>query len=422
MAADGPQRGARSWASRLTVRGRLTVLYALVFLCTGGVLLLLTYAAVRGSSSHSVAIAIPHPGPGQPVPSVIRNEVTRNVSSQRASDLGRLLLVSAIALSMMTLVSLAVGRFLAGRVLRPLRAMTATTQQISEESLDRRLVTAGPRDELRDLGETINGLLERLEVAFEAQRQFVANASHELRTPLTVSRALLEMILGDDHATVESLRETCRHVLEAGEEEEKLIDALLVLARSQRGLDHREAVDLALVTRRVLDARGDGPYAPGVDLTATLSAAPLLGDPQLVERLVANLLDNARRHNVSGGRVDIEVAARDGRASLTISNTGPVMPAEEVGRLLEPFRRVTRDRVGHAGGHGLGLSIVAAIARAHRANLDVRARPAGGLEVEVRFAALAGTPTAGTPTAGTPTAGTPTAGTPTAAAGLPPPV
>jgi signal transduction histidine kinase len=271
--------------------------------------------------------------------------------------------------------------------------MTATTQQISEVSLDRRLATAGPRDELRDLGETINGLLERLEVAFEAQRQFVANASHELRTPLTVSRALLEMILGDDQATIESLRQTCRHVLEAGEEEEKLIDALLILARSQRGLDHREPIDLAVVTRRVLDARGDVPFGTGVDLTATLSPAPLLGDPQLVERLVSNLVDNARRHNVAGGQVDIEVTRRDGRSSMTISNTGPVVPDQELARLLEPFRRATPDRVGHAGGHGLGLSIVAAIARAHGASLDIRARAVGGLHVEVRFAAAAGTPT-----------------------------
>lgn len=387
-----PARGARRWASRVTVRGRLTVLYALVVLGTGGVLLLLTYAAVRGSSSHSVEIAVPKPGPGQLIPALVRKEVDRNVSSQRAFDLERLLFVSVIALSLMTLVSLVVGRFLAGRVLRPLRAMTATTQQISEESLDRRLVTAGPRDELRDLGETINGLLQRLQVAFEAQRQFVANASHELRTPLTVSRALLEMALGDEHATVDSFRQTCRHVLEAGEEEERLIDALLVLARSQRGLDHHEPVDLALVTRRVLDTRGDVPNAGGVDLTATLSPASLLGDPQLVERLVSNLIDNARRHNVAGGRVDIEVATRDDRACLTISNTGAVVPEAEVARLLEPFRRLTPDRVGHVGGHGLGLSIVAAIARAHGANLDVSARAAGGLEVEVRFPAVAVAP------------------------------
>jgi signal transduction histidine kinase len=261
--------------------------------------------------------------------------------------------------------------------------MTATTREISEANLHQRLAMHGPRDELRQLADTIDGLLERLQGAFDAQRRFVANASHELRTPLTTTRALLEMALTDPHATVESFRITCQHVLEESEEQEALIEALLVLAHSQRGLDHREAVELAAVATVVVHAHEGEVAAAGLHMNVSLTSTPLLGDVRLIERLVTNLFENAIAHNVDGGDIRLQVATRRDRAVLTISNTGRPVPPDEVQRLLQPFQRLRPDRVG--GGLGLGLSIVSAIAAAHDATLEARPGPTGGLEVQVTF-------------------------------------
>jgi signal transduction histidine kinase len=212
----------------------------------------------------------------------------------------------------------------------------------------------------------------------------VANASHELRTPLTVSRALLEMTIEDPNATVESFRATCRQVLEEGEQQEQLIDSLLLLARSQRGLDRREPLDLALVTADVLRAHEAAAARRGLGLESSLQSAPLSGDRRLIERLVSNLLENAFRYNVPQGRVRVAVA-RDGHSTLSVTNTGPLVPPEDVERLLQPFQRMSQERTGEHEGLGLGLSIVQAIARAHDATLAVRAQVGGGLEVEVSF-------------------------------------
>jgi signal transduction histidine kinase len=368
---------------RATIRGRLTRLYGLVFLVSAGALLLLTYG---GTSSSSVSVsAVPVASPPRPFGGPAA-AVVNEVAHQRNSDLHGLLIVSILALAIMAVVSVALGWLLAGRVLRPLRTMTAATRQISAENLHERLALDGPRDELRDLGDTIDGLLERLEGAFDAQRRFVANASHELRTPLTVGRALLEMVLSDPDATIETYRTICQQVVEAGEEQEQLIDALLMLARSQRGLDHRETVDLALVTGQVLHSQQPAAAARGLRLDASLTAAPLSGDPRLVERLVSNLVENAIRHNVPGGHAQIRVESRDGHATLTVINTGPIVPKEQIERLLQPFQRIAPERVGRPDGLGLGLSIVAAIATVHEAALDIQPVASGGLEVNVRFA------------------------------------
>jgi signal transduction histidine kinase len=306
-------------------------------------------------------------------------------NGQRGADLHRLEIESGIALAIMTIVAAALGWVVAGRVLRPLRTITAATQQISEASLHHRLAMTGPRDELRMLAATIDGVLERLEGAFDAQRRFVANASHELRTPLTATRALLEMALSDPHATVETFRDTCRQALDEGEQQERLIDALLALAHGQRGIDQREVIDLAAVTRDVLEAHEPSAAAAGVGLDVSLKPALISGDRRLIERLVSNLVENAIRHNSANGVLQTRVEALAGQAMLRITNTGPAVPPEELERLLQPFQRLLPDRVGHGDGAGLGLSIVAAIATAHEAALDIRPRTAGGLEVEVRF-------------------------------------
>jgi signal transduction histidine kinase len=225
-------------------------------------------------------------------------------------------------------------------------------------------------------------LLARLEQAFEAQRRFVANASHELRTPLTLERALVEVALADPDASVESLRETCNRVLVAGQQQERTIEALLTLARGQRGLQIREPIDLAAVGAEALGSVGDG------DLLrkGQFAPAPVSGDPGLVERLVANLLDNAAHYNVPGGWITVSTSiGPDGRPLLSVANSGPVVAPEEAEQLREPFRRGNGERTGHGEGIGLGLSIVDAIASAHGADVTLVAQPAGGLAVTVVF-------------------------------------
>jgi signal transduction histidine kinase len=259
--------------------------------------------------------------------------------------------------------------------------MNARARGISEHNLHERLALEGPNDELTELANTFDGMLARLEGAFESQRRFVANASHELRTPITVERTLVEVALADPDATVDSLRATCERVLAASEQQERLIEALLTLARSQRGLDHRAKLDLSEIAGEVVQARSSN----GVVLQSSFGSAPTTGDPALIERLIANLLDNAIAYNTDGGWARTWTGIRDGKPTVTVANSGGMVPLDQVDGLLEPFRRLDGDRTGHPAGLGLGLSIVGAIAAAHGAELGVRAREEGGLEVEVRF-------------------------------------
>jgi signal transduction histidine kinase len=305
------------------------------------------------------------------------------LSHQRAAQLGALLTTSGIALGVMAFVSIGLGWLMAGRALRPVRTMSARARGISERNLHERLALDGPNDELKELGDTFDGLLARLETAFESQRRFAANASHELRTPITLERTLVEVALADPHASIDSLRETCERVLAASEQQERLIESLLTLARSQRGLDRREDLDLGAIAGEVVQ----GVSSNGVRIESELGDACTTGDPALVERLVANLLDNAL-HYQSHGWVRAWTGLRDGRPTLRVVNTGPVIPPDQAAVLAEPFRRLNGERTGHKDGLGLGLSIVGAIAAAHDADLHLTPRPSGGLEVEVRFRAV----------------------------------
>jgi signal transduction histidine kinase len=298
------------------------------------------------------------------------------------------LLGSVIALAIMVVVAIWLGWLMAGRVLRPLRTMTAAARRISEVNLHERLAMPGPGDELKDLGDTIDELLARLEGAFDAQRRFVANASHELRTPLTVERVMLETALADPDATAESMRATFVDLLATSQQQEQIIQALLTLARSQRGLEHREPFDLAAVTGEVLSARYPEAQRLGLRIEASLAPAMSTGDPQLAQRLVANLADNALRHNVADGWIDVATGIRAGQSVIWVANSGPLVPENEVSRLFQPFQRGGDDRTARpdgAGGLGLGLSIVNAIAAAHGAIVKGRAQPAGGLGIEVAF-------------------------------------
>jgi signal transduction histidine kinase len=375
---------------RRTVRLRLTLLYGGLFLGSGAILLVLSYELMAHEFLRNVVSGVAIPGSGIERTSQSGANLP---GEQQAEVLHDFALGAGIALAAMAVASIWLGWLMAGRVLRPLRTMTAATRRISEANLHERLALAGPGDELRDLGDTIDGLLARLESAFDAQRRFVANASHELRTPLTVERVLLETALADPHASAESLRATCEELLTISQQQEQIIQALLTLARSQRGLEHREYFDLASVAGEVLSLRAGQAELAGLHVYATLAAAVSTGDPHLAQRLVANLVDNALRYNVANGWINVATRMRDGQCVIRVANSGPVVPPEEVERLFQPFQRGGLDRTARPDdtGLGLGLSIVEAIAAAHGATVTATARPDGGLDIEAAFPAGRGT-------------------------------
>jgi signal transduction histidine kinase len=354
------------------LRTRLALLYGGVFFATGTVLLAFVYAAFwKGGSSETA------PANGAPTGSV---SVARH---QHGVDLHLLLISSVVGLAVMCVLAAVLGWAIAGRALRPLRAMTTTAQAISADSLHSRIGLDSPYREFAELGATLDDLFGRLDAAFQSQRHFVANASHELRTPLTAERALLQVALADPDVSVESLRAACEEVLALGAAQERLIESLLTLASSEQGVDRWQPLDLSAMTAVVLAPRQDDAACHGVQISAALGEARTHGDPRLVESLVANLVDNAIHHNVPGGRVDVATWG----ASVTVRNTGAAIPPDEVDRLFEPFQRLRRERVRLQDGHGLGLAIVRAIAIAHGATITARALEAGGLEVEVAFPA-----------------------------------
>ncbi|MFI5895891.1 sensor histidine kinase [Actinoplanes sp. NPDC051513] len=355
----------------LTVRLRLTLLYGALSLLAGAGVLAITYLLIANSVPNIYSRQVGGPPGGPDLAGVSRDEAAQ----QRETVLHLLLKQSVYALAIMAVVAALLGWLVAGRVLRPLRTMTAGIQSISARNLHERLAIAGPRDELKDLADTVDGLLGRLEAALDSHRRFVANAAHELRTPLTLEHALLEEAVLDPDATAESFRAQYKELMVVSEQQARLLDSLLVLATSERGLDRRESVDLAALTGDVLRA-----FSPDVVIEADLHPAWATGDSVLIGRLVANLVDNAIAYNVPGGRV--EVATGDSRLSVT--NTGPPVPPEMVERLLAPFQRLSRT-AGEDGHHGLGLSIVQAITASHSAELTVRANPGGGLSVTVLF-------------------------------------
>jgi len=306
-------------------------------------------------------------------------------AAQRAVDSHQLLVNSGIALGLVAVLALLAGWLVAGRMLRPIRTITRTARRISATSLHERLALDGPPDELRELGDTLDSLFARLEAAFDAQRHFVANASHELRTPLTAERTLLQVALDDPGTTTSAWRSTAREVLASSDEQARLIEALLTLASSEGGLDDPEPVDLAGAVQSVLAGLQPEIGRLGLHVDAVTSPALLAGDALLAERLVTNLLANAVRHNVAAGRIEVVTGTEEGQAVLSVTNTGPVIPPADVDRLFQPFQRLDRRRAHYRDGHGLGLSIVLAIATAHRASITARSRPDGGLCVRVSF-------------------------------------
>ncbi len=292
---------------------------------------------------------------------------------------------AGIAIVLAVLVGLWFTWQLAGLYLRPLRTLNATARDISATNLHRRLGLQGPDDELTQLGSTLDDLFGRLESSFESQRRFVANASHELRTPLAGQRTLLQVALADPDATAESLRSACEEALALGERQGQLVDGLLTLASSERGIERREPLDLAEIVDRVLVSRHQEAARRGIEIRASLDAAPTTGDPILIESMVANLLDNAIQHNVPDGSIELSTNRLRTVSQLSVGNSGPIVPTAEVERLFQPFQQLGNDRTGSGDRRGLGLAIVKAIAHAHHANITPHPRPSGGLDVEISF-------------------------------------
>jgi signal transduction histidine kinase len=365
---------------RMTVRWRLTLLYGGLFLVSGVALLAITYLLVAHAP-----IRLP---PGRVIAIERSSRVPQSLRAarvqQRSAELHDLLIESGIALGIMASVSGLLGWVVAGRVLRPLRTMTAVTRQISETNLDQRLAIAGPGDELRELADTIDGLLHRLQRSFESQRRFIANASHELRTPLATMRTTLDVESakpGQIPPRLSALDADLRGELDHAD---RLLEDFLVLARAQRGeLGQGSPVALDHLIRAGLAARADRIAAKRIELRARLDSVRVAGTETLLARLVENVIDNAVAHNETGGFIEIDCTLDHSTARLVLANGGPALDDKAVGRLAEPFQRLGQERIASSDGHGLGLSIVAAIAEAHAGSLRLHVRPSGGLTVEI---------------------------------------
>jgi signal transduction histidine kinase len=369
---------------RPTARLRLTVLYGSLFTLAGAALLAFTYWLFdRAAAGKSI---LPAGQPGNH--GCLRKDLACQVRAQafihvHQLDLHTLLTQSGIALAVMAVLAFALGWVIAGRVLRPVRAITAAARRISATSLHERPALAGPDDEFKELADTLDSLLARLEASFTAQRHFTASASHELRTPLTLDRALLQVTLRGPAATTGKWRAVGQELLDSGKQQERTLEALLTLATSEEGLARREPADLAEAAAGLHHARARIQQRQ-LRVQTCLGPAPLRGHPDLIQRLAANLIDNAVLHNLPAGTVDIATRREDGQVILSVANTGPVIPPADIDRLFQPFQRAA-GRTGN--GHGLGLSIVAAIATAHGAALTTRAQPQGGLHIQVSFPA-----------------------------------
>ena len=401
---------------RRTVRLRLTLLYGALFLACGTVLVAITYAlasqtpavyTLSGPDGDTNALAQATGAPssdgslhstareqgdggisdaaGSPQSAELARRTEAAARAQRTRQLHALLTASGIALAITTVISLGVGWIVARHLLKRLQRVTAAARTISAGNLHERLQLDSPDDELKELGDTFDQLLTRLEASFVAQRQFIANVSHELRTPMTRQRTLAQLALSDPEATVDSLRVAHERVLTAGERQEQLILALLTLARGQAGISRREPFDLTRLTEGVVLTRSAEAVRRKLTVRTDLGPADASGDAALAERVVINLVDNALRHNVPGGLVEISTRTEDGQAVLTVANTGRPIEESAIARLFQPFERLDADRTGHAEGLGLGLSIVQAIAEAHGATIHTRPRLGGGLVTSVTF-------------------------------------
>lgn len=418
------------WAS--TIRVRLTLLYAGAFFLAGAILIAVMYFqldrvigqqfvlrrvfvespadaqgpegerlrfVLRGDSANSTeldAVVLNRSEQGPDDPDSGLNplaDIEAQLERARAATLSRILVVSILSLVSVGLIAGLFGWILAGQALSPLRRITATARRVADHNLQQRIALEGPQDEIKDLADTLDSMLERLHQAFDSQQRFIANASHELRTPLAINRTLIEVALLEEQEATEPLGQLAATLLAVNERHEKLIDGLLMLTSSEQRIEDPQALEFSEVVRHVVAELSGDAGSANVAIRTELVPAPLMGDPVLLERLMHNLVDNAIRYNLtSDGWVRIAVATEGGSVAILVENSGPVIASYEVGRLFEPFRRLsTTDRTAesaganHRRGAGLGLSIVRAVATAHGGEVAATARSGGGLSVHVRI-------------------------------------
>jgi signal transduction histidine kinase len=402
----------RLWPQK--VRTRLTLLYAMLSFAAGLALLGLTYGILASSlptsppaslTTSSQELSLLHQecktagyaskGEGQPrvaIPqdpteckqaeTAIYAGTAVGFQAQRQQALGNLLRSALIGLGLITVTSGGLGWFMSGRVLRPVRVITQTARRATGQHLGERLALTGARDELKELADTFDDMLERLDAAFATQRRFVANASHELRTPLTVMRTAIDVTLAKPSPTARQLTDIAVGVRRSIDRAESMIEAMLTLAVSDQGKLSTEFTDLATWAEDAIDAAAPEIKRLDLQLDTKLDPAETTGDPQLLERMIWNLVDNAVRHNQPGGWIRLRTGRRDAAVYLQIANSGPFIPDDVVPSLFEPFQRM-EGRTGVRGGFGLGLSIAQSVVTAHRATVTARSQPAGGLDISV---------------------------------------
>jgi len=379
----------------MRLRTRLTLWYGGAFFAAGAVLITVVYLLVRSRIAQNLPDTGVDMGDLYQARSVmgmdeaelmklIQTVIDRQEAANDAT-LQAVLLGSIVALAVVGLLAVVFGFLMAGRVLRPIDAITDTAKRVADRSLHERINLEGPNDELKRLADTFDGMLARLDRAFEGQRRFVANASHELMTPLAINRTLLEVAAAGPDAD-HRVRDLAANLLAVNERHERLIDGLLTLAGSERALVDPAPVDLADVVAHVAAQFRAEAEEAGIEVSIVDDEALVVGDAALLERLVSNLIANGIRHNHAGGTLSIATGANDGRARLTVANTGPVVAAYEVDALFQPFRRGEgRDRVESVRGVGLGLSIVDSVARVHEATLTALPGRGGGLRITAEF-------------------------------------
>jgi signal transduction histidine kinase len=385
---------------KLSVRTRLALTFAGLFMLAGAILLLVNYTLVSAALPEAGTGGISYSGNGAPpsptdqrtedeqgeaggAPQMTSTIVNGAIDGYRSSALRTMFVISGIALVLVGAMAGLLGWLMADRALRPVKRITATARRLEAGQMDKRINHEGPDDELKELADTFDGMLDRLASSFDSQRRFVANASHELRTPLAVQRTMVEVAMADPTASPELMR-LGSHLLHTNERTERLIEGLLLLARSDRGLSSRVPVRLDQVVVSVLDGARHLADDAGVTLTTRLAPRTVPGDPELLERLVTNLVQNAIHYNSRGGSVTVEVGEHP---ALVVVNTGPKVPPDQVNALFEPFRRLDRDRTAHRTGAGLGLSIVRSVAHAHGGGVSATPKPGGGLWVTVKLPA-----------------------------------
>ncbi len=381
------------------MRLRLAAVYGVLFVLCGAGLLVITYLLVSHSTRHRPAGGVvsghPFAGLGRGERTIEIGRIVAALRYQNRVDLHQLLIESAIALAVMAAISVALGWVVAGRVLSPLRTITARTRRLSEQSLHERLALAGPRDELRELADTIDELLARLEAAFDAQRRFVANASHELRTPLAMMRTRLDVAIAKPDGVPAQTRALDAGLRKDLDRAETLLESFLALARAQHGMvTDRTIVPLDRLVTNALAARHDQIAEQQLEVRTTLAPVGVTGSETLLARMVENVIENSVRHNQPHGFINIACETSDRAARLVVESGGPALDEQGVAQLGQPFRRLGVERTRSQNGHGLGLSIVAAVADAHGGALELHPRPQGGLRVQITLPAAIAAPAA----------------------------